>query len=493
MNEFIRTNSRYMLDSRRRRSVFTYHSITLCFRNMLQLSSTARRAHHLIAWLFLFAIAVMSFENSHAQVTIVNERSQESSFFEFDKIPPPAVDDSAANARWAVARGSLDSNSAPLSVIHDGRIPSSDDSPRENCFFAPGVSNGCIALDLGKSIDISEVVTYSWHAGARGPQVFNLYASTVETVDFKWDQIDEKAIIEKSGWQRVASIDSRTNRMIGGQYASAIRDTSGSLGTFRYLLFEVQPTETTDAFGNTFFCEIDVVEKGSEKLKRISVPESVLIRFQSSDGKYDYTIDATAAPELAGWSETELKPVILEWYPRIVAMLPSDGFQPSDKVRFRYLNSEKMNGIPAYAQGATISMNAGWMQRERNREAKGAIVHEMVHVVQSYQGRRQRGERRMPTPGWIVEGIPDYIRWFVYEPETRGAALSKQARANAKHDASYRVSANFIDWVIRTSDKDGMLLQRLNAAAREGRYSTDLWKQLTGHTEEELATDWRKE
>lgn len=463
--------------------------------HMLQLRDTIYGMSRSFGWFFQFVLATMLsalwIQQSNAEVTVAIDRKQDSSFFEFDKILLPAIDDNAAKGSWVIARGKVDPNSVELSVVHDGKIPSGDDSPSENFFFAPGVSNGCIALDLGQSTDIAEVVTYSWHAGTRGPQVYTLWASTGEPANFQWNQLADNANIEQLGWRKIAFVDSRANRLAGGQHASSIRDTSGSIGTFRYLLFEVQPTETNDSFGNTFFSEIDVVSRNNVELKRIAIPERQLIRFKSTDERYEYVIDTTAAPELAQWSETELKPVILEWYPRIIAMLPSDGFEASNKVTFRYLPNAKMEGIPAYAQGPTISMNAGWMQRELKREAKGAIVHEMVHVVQSYQGRRPRGERRERTPGWIVEGIPDYIRWFIYEPQTRGALLSKPALANAKHDASYRISANFIDWVVRNHDKDGTLVKRLNAAARDGRYTTNLWKELTGRTEEELASDWK--
>lgn len=428
-----------------------------------------------------------------ADVVVVTESIQESSLVPFEKILPPAVNDDATSGNWAIVRGKPDSNSAPLSVLHDGKLPSNEDSPSENFFFAPGTAVGCIALDLGQATELSEVVTYSWHSGSRGPQVFAIYASTGEHPDFRWNQLDQDAELSRLGWTRIADVDTRDRRNVGGQHASHISDTSGSLGRFRYLLFEVQPTENDDRFGNTFFSEIDVVARGSIPLERLKLPEIQSLRFSTADGQFDFTIDSTAAPELAAWSESELKPVILEWYPRIVSLFPSDGFQAPDKVRFRYLPSDKMNGIPAYAQGATISMNAGWMSKEIDREARGAIVHEMVHVVQSYQGRRQRGLRRMPTPGWIVEGVPDYVRWFLYEPETKGAFLSKAARAKAKHDASYRVSANFIDWVVRNYDSDGTLLQKLNATAREGRYSSDTWRELTGRTEEELATAWKAE
>jgi hypothetical protein len=92
-----------------------------------------------------------------------------------------------------------------------------------------------------------------------------------------------------------------------------------------------------------------------------------------------------------------------------------------------------------------------------------------------------------------VEGIPDYIRWFLFEPETGGAKLSAERLKEAKHDASYRTSANFIDWVIRNHPNDGRFLEQLNAAARGGRYSGETWKELTGKTEQELADVWRED
>jgi hypothetical protein len=445
--------------------------------------------------ILVIAVAHCSFATrmAHADVMVVTENSTDSSFFQFEKILPPAIDDSGAKAIWAIARGEPDRNSAPLSVLFDGKIPSSDDSPTENFFFAPRTTDGCIALDLAQEIDLSEVVTYSWHPGSRGPQVYTLYASLGDQPDFRWNHIDAGADPVQRGWTQIAHVDSRIRRAEGGQHASRITDSTGTLGHYRYLLFKLEPTESDDPFGNTFFSEIDVLSRDSIQIRRVDVPEAPKIRFSSTDGRYEFTIDMTHAPEMTNWTESELKPVIIEWYPRIVEMLPSDGYEAPEKVRFRYLPNAKMEGIPAYAAGGTISMNAPWIAREKNREARGAIVHEMVHIVQSYSNRRGRNGRRMQTPGWIVEGIPDYVRWFLYEPQSGGAALSKSALSNARHDASYRVSANFIDWVVRTYDTDGTLLQKLNAAAREGRYSAEVWKELTGRAEEELAADWKGE
>ncbi len=45
----------------------------------------------------------------------------------------------------------------------------------------------------------------------------------------------------------------------GGQFGVSITSQRGSLGKFRYLLFDFYVTEIADDFGNTFYSEIDVV------------------------------------------------------------------------------------------------------------------------------------------------------------------------------------------------------------------------------------------
>ena len=62
----------------------------------------------------------------------------------------------------------------------------------------------------------------------------------------------------------------------------------------------------------------------------------------------------------------------------------------------------------------------------------GAMVHETVHCVQLYRGRG--------NPGWLVEGVADYVRFFKYEGGNIGIKLTPE---RAKYDASYRVTAAF--------------------------------------------------
>lgn len=428
-----------------------------------------------------------------AAIDVVVERNHDSDDFRFPTIPLPAVDDDGVKAKWAIARGLIDDNSPGLSVLYDGRIPPTNDSPDANFFFAGSASARSISVDLGESIDLDEVTTYSWHSGGRAPQVYSLYGAVELNDDQPCNRLDDGTNPPEVGWIKIADVDTRESPSRGGQHASRIAQADVGIGTFRYLLFDIQTVDPKDPFGNTFFSEIDIVAKTRANVKRIEAPELDLVEFASDDGRYQYVVDVTAAPAMSSWTKTDLKPVIQEWYPKIVELLPSDNFSPPNKVVFRYQPNSKMNGIPAYAQSATITLNSEWMYRERNREAKGAVVHEMVHVVQSYQSNRERRARRRSTPGWIVEGIPDYIRWYLYEPQSQGAMLSKAVRSQSKHDASYRVSANFIDWVIRSHDQDGSLLRKLNSVARTGEYTSDIWQKLTGKTESELADSWREE
>ncbi len=438
----------------------------------------------------VLAICLSEFAIAAADdVQVDIEVSQSGEFFTFPRIPSPAVNDSAADGEWRILSGRVDTNSGSLDVLSDGRIPASADQPRDNWFLAAGTDDGLLLLDLRQSITISQIVSYSWHPGQRAPQLYSVYAASAADGKVEFPDSLEK-VATTAGWSLIAQVDTRKQVLAGGQVAARITLTASSAKPYRYLLFVVQSTEPSDRFSHTFFSEIDVISGEESALQRIKAPPIREQQFATSDQLYRFTIDTTQAEELEEWTERELQPVIREWYPRIVQLLPSKDFKAPQQVRLRYLPDSEMKGVPAYASGTTISLNIEWMRGQLKGEARGAVVHELVHVVQQYSGRR-RGRAGSVTPGWLVEGIPDYIRWFLYEPGTGGAKLSAKRRQAAQHNASYRVTANFLDYVIRSHPTNPSILEQLNAAAREGRYTPELWQQLTGKTEQELANDWR--
>jgi hypothetical protein len=102
----------------------------------------------------------------------------------------------------------------------------------------------------------------------------------------------------------------------------------------------------------------------------------------------------------------------------------------------------------------------------------------LVHVVQQYKTRG--------NPGWLVEGIADYMRWFHFEPPAHRPKLRNPAKA--KYTDSYRTTAGFLEYVAKNHDHE--LVVKLNAAMRQGRYHRDLWKEYTGMTVQELWNEY---
>ena len=407
--------------------------------------------------------------------------------FKLGAILPPASNDAAARATFSVVDGRKDAGSAELAVLSDGKVPGGDDEPRSNFFFAQGTNGGRIVADLAEITPVKGVASYSWHRGSRGPQVYQLYAASGKERNF--DPAPKRPVDPKTcGWTPIAAIDTRGENTGGGQHGVEVSDKGGKpLGDFRYLLFDVEPTAKGDIFSNTFFSEIDVISANGPELERLKVPEKIVKEYKSKDGRFTYVVDSTQAPGLTGWSEKELMPVIQEWYPKLVELLPSNGYRAPDVVSFEYKHDIN---VPAYATANRITLNAEWFPGELKREAKGCVVHEMGHVVQNYWRAQVTNRNPKKTPGWVTEGICDYIRWFLYEPQSKGAGINADRVDGANYDKSYRTTGNFLDWVATERDKD--LLRKLNAAAREGNYDESLWKEWTGKTLEELNGEWKQ-
>ena len=411
--------------------------------------------------------------------------------FRFKSVAPPEQGDAAATAEFSVADGTADPNGGGLAALGNDRLPSEEDQPSGNFFFAAGTKGGRVSVDLGREVNIKAVRTYSWHPGARGPQVYKLYASDGKASGF---EMRPKAGVdpETCGWKHVANVDTRTQfGDAGGQYGVSIANSRGTIGEYRYLLLDCSATENDDAFGNTFYSELDVVDANGSAPKAIAAStEAAPFVMKTADGKCEFTINTARAPELKEWAETKLAPVLAEWYPKISAILASDGFTPPSHFS---VTLRPGSGVAATG-GTRVTGNSTWFKNQLKGEAVGALLHEEVHVVQQYRWGRRSNPNATRPPGWMVEGIPDYIRWFKYEPQSHGADIVwMRTRRNftPRYDASYRVSANFLNWITEKYDKD--IVTQMNAAMRNGDYSEDLWKKYTGKTVEELGAEWKKD
>ena len=180
-------------------------------------------------------------------------------------MPPPASNDAASKAKFTLVDGRRDDAGGELTVLHDGKLPTEEDQPERNFFFAQGQDGGRLAIDLGKAIEVKQVNTYSWHPGTRGPQVYKLYAADGAAPGFNAEP-KKGTDPAKCGWKLVAAVDTRPGSgEAGGQYGVSVSDSAGAIGKYRYLLFDISATEKDDAFGNTFYSEINVIDAAGPK------------------------------------------------------------------------------------------------------------------------------------------------------------------------------------------------------------------------------------
>ncbi len=185
----------------------------------------------------------------------------------------------------------------------------------------------------------------------------------------------------------------------------------------------------------------------------------------------EFIVDSDA-PDMKEWV-IKASQICERQYAMICDELMSPGFKPLTVIRLNLKNDYK--GVAA-AGGGRITGSVSYFKS--HPDDIGAMVHETTHCVQMYRGRG--------NPGWLVEGIADYIRFFKYEP----GKLGRLDPDRVNYDNSYRVTAAFLGFVV---DKyQPLLVNKLNALMREGKYKEEAWKELTGKTLEELNQDWRR-
>ncbi len=449
-----------------------------------------------------FLIALSSRLSAEATVAIgYQPGSRANATFRLPTVPSPVQGDAASRGKWLVISGTADPASGGLGKLSNDQLPRSADQPAENFFFAPATPGGRLRLELDRSTEIAQIRTYSWHPRERAPQVYTVYGCDQQEVSSggKLLENDESVQLKPSGtidpascgWTKIATVDTRRDGIgHGGQVGVVISASDHSvndqaIGHYRYLLFDIHPTRPDARFSNTFFSEIDILDADADvtPAKPIATPD--IVTYAIEEGGYEFTLDTSECPDLTRWADQELAPVVQQWYPKIAEMLASDDYEAPHDFQIRI--SSSMDGVAA-TSGTQVTCSANWYRRNLRGEAKGATVHELVHVVQQYGQSRRTNRRAARTPGWVVEGIADYVRWHLYEPASAGGGVAGRRPRTLQYDASYRDTAAFLAWVITNGNPD--LLAKLNAAARSGTYSAAFWKAATGKTVDELATAW---
>lgn len=189
----------------------------------------------------------------------------------------------------------------------------------------------------------------------------------------------------------------------------------------------------------------------------------------------DYTLDFSSQdPAFSKETKAAMIKTFFEVYPRLASKYNP---QTSKYVTFRI--DTAYNGVAATSNDRVV-YSAKYM-RNRPKDID-VVTHEVMHIVQAYG--------RGAGPGWLTEGIADYVR-YTYGVDNAGAkwALPEYA-ADHHYTKSYRITARFLVWLDKHV-REGIVTE-LDAALRSHTYTADIWKQLTNKTLDELWDTYSK-
>lgn len=182
---------------------------------------------------------------------------------------------------------------------------------------------------------------------------------------------------------------------------------------------------------------------------------------RAADPPFTVNVDASAVPELREWCG-RARSELTAWQPRISNLLSSEVFVPPNAITLRI---KKDDGGIGGTTGTNIVLHSGWLTK--HPDDLGMVIHELTHVIQRYP---------KPEPGWITEGIADYIRWAVYEGKS--AAWFPVPHAPGDLTSGYRMTAGFLLWM-ETGPCPG-IVRRLNRMMREGNYNENIFTECSG-------------
>ena len=170
-------------------------------------------------------------------------------------------------------------------------------------------------------------------------------------------------------------------------------------------------------------------------------------------------LNISQAPQLENWG-LHAKELITLWSPRIARILDIEDYPHNID-----LTIQKSDEGIAFADSNAITVSSHWI--EKYPEDVGLIVHEAVHVVQLYPKFE---------PGWVTEGIADYIRWHLYEKKPLDwFPVGEDERG---YEAAYRITGGFFLWI--TLHKNADFMKILNTYMKNSAYKDSMFFQYTG-------------
>ncbi|MCM5528632.1 basic secretory family protein [Parasegetibacter sp. NRK P23] len=191
-----------------------------------------------------------------------------------------------------------------------------------------------------------------------------------------------------------------------------------------------------------------VVDSFSTRLKKKEAPSPVLWNtyketeqqlwrrfqvFKKNHEKYKIHITFNNDPVLVPVVK-KVEAFFYEVYPMIHERYGKRGGNEGWEVYVRF--DPELTNVPAYASDGKLTFSNEWFKKNPNDI--GVLTHEAIHLLQKDY---QRG-----VPGWLVEGMADYIRHTYKKIAHEAFPLPADTKTRNYTDA-YRVTARFLNWM----------------------------------------------
>jgi hypothetical protein len=181
-------------------------------------------------------------------------------------------------------------------------------------------------------------------------------------------------------------------------------------------------------------------------------------------------LDSTFSKEL----KNRMEETFFHVYPQL-----AERFNKNAANKVNFVIDPDYNGIAA-TSGGRIVYSPAWFAK--NPGDIDVVTHEIEHIIQGYGNT--------PGPGWLTEGIADYVR-HKYGVDNAGAGWSlTPLKATHSYTNSYRITARFLVWL--EDNRNKTLVDQLDVALRDHTYIDEIWKTLTGNTVDELWAEYMK-
>jgi hypothetical protein len=153
-----------------------------------------------------------------------------------------------------------------------------------------------------------------------------------------------------------------------------------------------------------------------------------------------------------------------------------DRFNRNSLSKVYFVIDPAYKGVAATGNGVA-RYSPKWMKD--HPEDIDVVTHEVMHIVQAYP--------RRAGPGWLTEGIADYVRYKYGVNNEKGNWKLPAYDTSHHYSKSYRITARFLVWLEKKVSPT--VVNDLDAAMRGATYTPEIWQKLTGKTIDEL---WAK-